>query len=245
VSDEAVPEDFERQLRTDLAAAADHVDGAGITRAGVADAAARHRRRTGRGRALAGLAAAVVLLVAFLVVRSGQDGPAQQVTAGAPTTTTTTAGCGKGSTSDPAGWFRLSATQATALVDAGAITRAEAAGRATHGVLLDYAALAVIADRRIEPFDRQMLDLQYEDSAGLGLLRSEDRLTAEQEVAIDDGIAPVLDQAQVDRIFQQYPSLTAIAAGGQPFPTKRGDVSFAPSDRIELPHPSGCAAGPR
>jgi hypothetical protein len=245
VSDDAVPDPFEQQLRADLHAAADQVDGAAVTRTGVVGAVARHRRRAVRGRALAGLAAAIALLVVLAAVWSSHDGPTEQVTAGAPTTTTAEPSCGGGSTGEPVGWFRLSAAQASALVDAGAITEAEADGRAAHAVLLDVADLAVISDPPIEPIGRQLFDLGYEDAAGLGLLRSEGRLTPEQEAAIDDGIAPVLDQAQVDRIFGHFPSLTAIAAGGQPFPTQRGDVTFTPSDRIEVPTPSGCPPGPR
>jgi hypothetical protein len=49
----------------------------------------------------------------------------------------------------------------------------------------------------------------------------------------------------VDRIFAAFPSLTAIAPGGQPFPTVRDGVSFAPSDTAVPSIPSGCPAGPR
>ena len=69
----------------------------------------------------------------------------------------------------------------------------------------------------------------YEDAAGLELLRAERLLTSEQQASIADGIAPVLDQTQVDRVFDRYPTLTAIAAGGQPFPGRVGKVTYAPA----------------
>lgn len=224
----------DRELIEQLHAAADPVEGRGVTRAGIADAAARQQRQQRRARSLLlGVAAAVLVVAGLLaVLRPGRDRP-DQLRFEAPTTT---AACAADEAlSAPAGWFRLTADQAAVLRAAGAITASEAAGIDAHAVLLTHEDLSTLSDPVTGPLADQVRDLGYEDSAGLALLRDEGRLTSEQQADIDARIAPVLDQQQVDRVFAAFPDLQAVVAGGQPFPT--GTPEFAPYGPIELPDP--------
>ncbi|HWJ63965.1 MAG TPA: hypothetical protein VNS19_18480 [Acidimicrobiales bacterium] len=243
MSDDPIDPAFGQELAARLHEAADPVDGAGVTRAGVAAVVERRRDRHARTRALVLGAAAVVVLLAGLAafVRSGGDAPEQVVTA---TPSTTEAACVPAPVvTAPAGWFRLSAEQADALLAAGAITRDQADQRAEHAVLLTHDGLQVLSDPEVGPLGDQLRDLGYEDSAGIELLRSEGLLTPEQETAVADRIAPVLEQAQVDRVFDAFPDLLAIAAGGQPFPSA-GGTGFSPSGgAATTTEPAGSGGG--
>ncbi len=234
--------DLDRDLAERLHAAADRVEGRGVTRAGVAEAAARRQRRQqGQARGvLLGVAAAVLVVAGLLaVLRPGRDG-ADQLRFETPATATTCPALE--ALSAPAGWFRLTAEQASVLRSAGAITASEAEGIDAHAVLLTHQDLLTLSDPVTGPLADQVEDLGYEDAAGLALLRDEGQLTPAQQDDIDARIAPVLDQEQVDRVFAAFPDLQAVVAGGQPFPT--GTPEFAPSGPIQLPVPpsvAGCA----
>lgn len=223
---------FAERLGARMHETAGRVDGTAVTRSSVVAAAIEQRRRQVRTRGIVVGAAAVVAVLAGLAVVTSRGGDGtEQLDTGSPTTTSvevdaTCKAIEDGAT--PAGWFRLSAAQADVLLEAGAITEAEAERREERAVLLDVGAFTLLQDPPIEPVADQVLQLGYEDSAGIGFLRAEGLLTEEQEAAVADGIAPILDQAQVDRLMRAFPDLVAVAAGGQPFPSA-GGPAFAPS----------------
>ncbi|HWJ96996.1 MAG TPA: hypothetical protein VNQ33_02485 [Acidimicrobiales bacterium] len=218
-------EAFDADVGERMHAAADHLDGAGVTRSGVAAAVDRRRRQRVRSRALAAGAAAAVAVVGgmAIVTRTDGHGPDRVISAAS---TTVPGPCAGGSIDDPVGWFRLTAGQAARLEEAGAITADQAADREQHAVLLTYRELQLLDD---DPdLDEQLFQLGYEDAAGIGYLRAEGLLTPRQEASVDDGLAPVLVASQVDRLMQHFPDLAAVAAGGDPFSTSAPEVPSGP-----------------
>lgn len=225
--DDALGEELGERLH----AAADHLDGAGVTRAGVAAAVEHRRRQQVRSRALIAAAAAAIAILGGLaaVNRTDGHGPDRLVTAA---TTTAPGPCADGSIDHPAGWFRLTADQATRLEDAGTISAGQAAEREDHAVLLTFRDLQAF-DGDDPDLDLQLFQLGYEDAAGIDYLRAEGLLTSRQEASIDDGIAPVLVASQVDRLLAQFPDLVAVSPGGDPFQTTSPEVPAGPG-RSEL-----------
>lgn len=205
---------FERDLGARLRAAADSVDGEGITRAGVTASVERQRRRRSRTRGFAVAAAAAVAVLGGIAVATQTGSGPQDVQTGA--TTTVPGPCAAGSIDDPAGWFRLSAHQAAVLVAAGTITSVEASQREEHAVSLTYRELEVFDDGD-QDLGKQLFQLGYEDAAGIEYLRSQGLLTPRQEASVADGLAPVLLASQVDALFAHFPDLVAVPVGGHPF----------------------------
>ncbi|MGN6692916.1 MAG: hypothetical protein ACTHN0_01960 [Aquihabitans sp.] len=205
-----------------LHAAADHVDGAGVTRAGVLAAVDRRRRQQRRSRTLVASAAAAIAVVGGLAVVTRTDGHGPEHVESAATTTVPGA-CVDGSIDDPAGWFRLSSAQADRLLEAGTITAEQAAEREDHAVQLTFRDFEAFDDGD-QDMGKQLFQLGYEDAAGIDYLRAAGLLTERQEASVADGIAPVLVASQVDALFAHFPDLVAVSPGGHPFATSNPEV---------------------
>lgn len=219
MNDELNPDPFEEQLGPRLRAVAEPIDGDGVSRAGVAAAVDRRRRRQARSRTFALGAAAVIALLGGLAVatRSGGDGP-EQVTSGGPTTTVDPCDAAPTPESDlPAFWFRLSDAQAEFLLQTGSITEQQAEAHDHRAVRLYYPELPTdVGGAPIEPIGVQLFQMGSIDPAVLGFLRDQGELTAAQETTIADGVMPAITQEQADRILAEFPTLEAFPAGGGP-----------------------------
>ena len=219
MTDDQNPHDpFADRLGARMHAAADHIEGAGVTRAGV-DAAIAGGRSPARSRALViAVAASVALIGGLAVVHVVGDRGAQHLEAGATTTTDTapdTVPCMPLS-SEPLGWLRLTLGEAQALAHAGLLTADELAHRSAHAFLLTRAGLRVLPEHDGSPVGQQLFELSRLDQQQLHYLGEEPRLTWAQQVTMAHGFLPVLTRDQVDGLFAAFPDLQAVPAGGEP-----------------------------
>ena len=212
------PDPFADRLGARMHAAADHLDGAGVTRAGV-DAVIGDRRSPARSRALViGVAASIALVAGLAALHVAGDHDAQHITAGDPTTTAAGAvahPCEPAMT-EPVGWLRLTAAQAATLIDAGFLTSDQLAHTSQHAFLITRAGLRTLSSHDEGSIGEQLFHLGGLDEEQLDYLRQEPRLTWAQQVTMAHGFVPVLAQAQVDDLFAVFPDLVAVPAGGEP-----------------------------
>jgi hypothetical protein len=221
MTDDPTPDPLDDELGPRLHDAADHLDGTGVTRAGVFAAADRRRQQQRRSRTLAVVAAAVAVVGGLAIAARTSGSRPEHLEAAA--TTTAPGPCADGSIDDSAGWFRLSGPQADRLVEAGTITADQAAESEDHAVALTFRDLQAIGAHD-QDLGKQLFQLGYEDAAGIDYLRSAGLLTDRQEASVAEGIAPVLVASQVDALLARFPDLVAVAPGGAPFATTGPEV---------------------
>lgn len=178
MSDDLNPDDpFTDDLGARMHAAADHLDGTGVTRLGV-DAAVGHRRRLRTRSLVAGAAAALVLVGGLAAVAAlGREDGAERISTAAPTTTDP--GCAAGTPSS-----LLSQAQVDAVIE--------------DARSLGHATATTVATAHVEEGSGQTPFQEWVE-----VLREAGLLTVEQEAEAAAGRGFALTEEQ-SRVLQEH-----------------------------------------